>query len=368
MRLRRRRCSRPAAPAACRGQLRHLPGRRLRQQGADLPRSGDRLPEPDPAAAAADAAGDAGPGSAGRTPRAGNRAARAGGGRAAGHADRGQRLRQPEAVAGGDEDQGPARAAGAADVASPPAARRTRPGLRVASAGDSVVPVRHVLGTVPVEADGSAHFTRAGQQGAVLPGPRRARPGRPVDAFGDVPAGRRTPGVPGLPRAEAPRRRSRCGRRRWPCGARRRDPSPTWTARIPFSYPRLVQPVLDRHCVECHAENADKAPQPGPRAAAAQLVRLLQQPGAATASTDYGDDLRTTPGQFGARASKLIAILEKGHYDVKLSDEDLHRLDALARLHARCSTACTRRKAARRSSAARSPGRRWSRPAGGHGC
>ena len=32
-------------------------------------------------------------------------------------------------------------------------------GVRVASAGDSVVPVRHVLGTVPVEEDGSAHFT-----------------------------------------------------------------------------------------------------------------------------------------------------------------------------------------------------------------
>jgi hypothetical protein len=32
-------------------------------------------------------------------------------------------------------------------------------GIRIAGAGDSVVPVRHVLGTVPVEADGSAHFT-----------------------------------------------------------------------------------------------------------------------------------------------------------------------------------------------------------------
>ena len=31
-------------------------------------------------------------------------------------------------------------------------------GLRVATAGDSVVPARWVLGTVPVEADGSAHF------------------------------------------------------------------------------------------------------------------------------------------------------------------------------------------------------------------
>jgi hypothetical protein len=34
----------------------------------------------------------------------------------------------------------------------------------------------------------------------------------------------------------------------------------------------------------------------------------------------------TTPGEFGARASKLFAILEKGHYDVKLSKEDLHRI------------------------------------------
>ena len=30
--------------------------------------------------------------------------------------------------------------------------------MRIATAGDSVVPVRNVLGTVPVEADGSAHF------------------------------------------------------------------------------------------------------------------------------------------------------------------------------------------------------------------
>ena len=41
---------------------------------------------------------------------------------------------------------------------------------------------------------------------------------------------------------------------------------------------------------------------------------------------NYGQNLHTYPGQFGARASKLFQILEKGHYDVKLSDEDLHRL------------------------------------------
>ena len=35
---------------------------------------------------------------------------------------------------------------------------------------------------------------------------------------------------------------------------------------------------------------------------------------------------RTTPGQFGARASKLYELLQKGHYDVKLPPQDMRRL------------------------------------------
>ena len=45
--------------------------------------------------------------------------------------------------------------------------------------------------------------------------------------------------------------------------ALRRAPSrltPDVDGSNPFSYPRLVQPVLDRQCVECHAKNAAKAP------------------------------------------------------------------------------------------------------------
>ena len=41
---------------------------------------------------------------------------------------------------------------------------------------------------------------------------------------------------------------------------------------------------------------------------------------------DYGDPYRTTPGRFGAKASKLFELLEKGHYDVKLTPEELHRI------------------------------------------
>ena len=41
---------------------------------------------------------------------------------------------------------------------------------------------------------------------------------------------------------------------------------------------------------------------------------------------DYGDPLNTVPGQFGARAAPLYQLLVKGHYDVKLSEEELHRI------------------------------------------
>jgi len=48
---------------------------------------------------------------------------------------------------------------------------------------------------------------------------------------------------------------------------------------------------------------------------------------------DYGgksfDDpkwYRTTPGEFGAKASKLYALLQEDHYGVKLPAEAMHRL------------------------------------------
>ena len=40
----------------------------------------------------------------------------------------------------------------------------------------------------------------------------------------------------------------------------------------------------------------------------------------------YPDFYRSTPGQFGARASRLYEILRKGHHGVNLSSEELHRI------------------------------------------
>jgi hypothetical protein len=94
----------------------------------------------------------------------------------------------------------------------------------------------------------------------------------------------------------------------------------------PFSYPRLVQPVLDRNCVACHARNAAKAPnlarEPIQKNWYASYISLAPKYG----FHSYGQGYVTVPGEFGARASRLTEILEKGHYDVKLSQEDMHRL------------------------------------------
>ncbi len=198
-------------------------------------------------------------------------------------------------------------------------------GLRVASAGDSVVPVRHVLGTVPVEKDGSAHFTvpadceiffqALDERGLAVQSMRSATQVRAGDRL--VCAGCHEPKHEVPPsQLDVPL-------------ALKRGPSrlvPDVDGSNPFSYPRLVQPVLDKHCVKCHQENADKAPNLAREPLAgkwyASYANLVRKYG----FYNYGDSYRTTPGRFGAKASKLFEILEKGHHDVKLSPEEMHRI------------------------------------------
>lgn len=52
---------------------------------------------------------------------------------------------------------------------------------------------------------------------------------------------------------------------------------------------------------------------------------------------EYDDLYRKAPGHFGARVSRLFALLEKGHYDVKPNAEDMRRLtlwlDCMSMVH-----------------------------------
>jgi hypothetical protein len=106
----------------------------------------------------------------------------------------------------------------------------------------------------------------------------------------------------------------------------------------------LVQPVLDRKCVDCHRKSKNAIPL---TAAAGDAGARRHWP---AEFTKYYDELaakrgwspafaalarrwgwsphgpRSTPGQVGARASGLWQLLEKGHHDLRLTDGERHRI------------------------------------------
>ena len=202
-------------------------------------------------------------------------------------------------------------------------------GRRIAEAGDSVNLARSILGTVPVEEDGSAHFTLPAlkevffqaldENGLAVQSMRSAtwvQPGEQMLCKG----------------CHEPRSQAAPASQRPPLALERPPsiPEPDVDGTNPFSYPRLVQPVLDRHCVDCHVEK--KALPLGRRIVHSKLPRatpvfesydsLIHE----FAFWRYGDQYRTKPGAFGARASKLYQLLQDGHYDVRLSKEEMHRI------------------------------------------
>jgi hypothetical protein len=103
----------------------------------------------------------------------------------------------------------------------------------------------------------------------------------------------------------------------------------------PFNYVRLVQPVLDRNCVSCHS--GDQAPdltgviegdhgwtRSYNNIAAEYGFYFHTSKGVISAPVHGGS--RTIAGKFGARASRLLEFMGEQHYGVKLSEEDFHRL------------------------------------------
>lgn len=115
----------------------------------------------------------------------------------------------------------------------------------------------------------------------------------------------------------------------------------------PVAFPRLVQPVLDKHCVSCHAEKG-KFPLDGNNFVEVKKADGMSERrgvrhgwsngyshlfdyswyrvGANGVYAHYKQEPWSTPGQVGAKASKLFAHLDKGHQNVKLSPEDFYRI------------------------------------------
>ncbi|MEE8451317.1 MAG: hypothetical protein V3R99_05355, partial [Thermoguttaceae bacterium] len=191
---------------------------------------------------------------------------------------------------------------------------------------------RAVLGTVPVEEDGSVYF--------------EAPPGMPIyfqalDAQGMAVQSMRSATYL-HPGEQLVCQGCHEGKHRPPVQtsvlplALRRPPSkltPDVDGSRPFNYPRLVQPVLDRHCVSCHQQEKAIALGGEPAGNFTESYNNLAgkygfyfhvSNGAINRGVHGGS--RTIPGKFGAHASALLKYLDESHYDVKLSPEEYHRI------------------------------------------
>ncbi len=209
---------------------------------------------------------------------------------------------------------------------STPGANNPTVGLASASPG------KQVLGTAPVEDDGSASFrVPAGipiafqaldERGMAVQTMRSVtyvQPGQTLSCTGCHEA-----------RTEAPPNRLPKALSREPSLLR---PAPDGAK--PLSYPILVQPVLDRACVSCH--NGAEAGggvrltgEPDGRYtvsynALAPLVRFAEWKGGMDFREANSEPL-AMPLFFGARGSVLTSYLTGSHYGVSLEGEDLERL------------------------------------------
>ena len=185
---------------------------------------------------------------------------------------------------------------------------------------------RVVLGTVPVEEDGSVNFYLRPYIPVffqVLDEKGRAIQSMRSDVYTAPKENLSCIGCHENRRSAPPQQHTTLAMKRKPSVIQ-----PEVEGSNPFSYVRLVQPVLDKKCLSCHGEGGrdpvltgtidDKQWTPS--------YRNLQP------YTFYYDgggsfvESKTYPGKFGALASSLYQKLEKGHKNVKLTDDELHRL------------------------------------------
>jgi hypothetical protein len=195
----------------------------------------------------------------------------------------------------------------------------------------SMYTVKRVIGTVPVEEDGSAffrvpanrplYFSILDSNGLEIQRMRSSlclKPGEVQACLGCHESRHLTPpngsGLPMAARGEP---------------VEPRKPAWGW---MTFSYLRDVQPVLDRNCLPCHArsrkENAILLTSELTDQYALSYEELLPFIKTAYAMRwDVPYDVeRLPPRDFGSGASELMSILRAGHYGVKLSPEDMEVL------------------------------------------
>lgn len=209
-------------------------------------------------------------------------------------------------------------------VAMPP---KVQPEMNAPVLGVSAEdPGKFVLGTVPVEADGSAFvrvpsgvpvfFQALDAKGLTIQTMRTLAYVQPQQTQACIGCHEHRDQAPPLSRTPLAALR----------GPSKLTPGPagSW----PLRYDELVQPVLDKACVSCH--------RPGSQDAKAAVLDLTPANSYTSLISFGGEDLkrlafernRSIPWECTARKSKLYAILaqEKGHAGVRLDRESLDRL------------------------------------------
>jgi hypothetical protein len=187
-------------------------------------------------------------------------------------------------------------------------------------------PGKFVLGTAPVEADGSAFFRvpsgvsvffqALDQQGMAVQTMRSLTYVQADQTLACI--GCHEPRDLAPPAGRAPLAALREPSRLTP------GPEGSW----PLRYDQLVQPVLEKHCVSCH--------QPGSKDQRAAKLDLTPARSYDSLLDYAGKDLeglakekdRSVAGQMPAHRSKLMALLiaEKGHEGVRLDPDSFNRL------------------------------------------
>lgn len=116
--------------------------------------------------------------------------------------------------------------------------------------------------------------------------------------------------------------------------AARRPPSqlqaPSWGA-VPFAYESVVQPVWDAKCVRCHdatdKQGFDLSGHLDAHRVPASYRTLIAGGWVHYFNFVYGlRHSKAQPLTFGTLQSKLWPVLDHGHYEVQLTDDQLHRV------------------------------------------
>jgi len=195
---------------------------------------------------------------------------------------------------------------------------------------DSGFETKTVLGTVPVQEDGSAYFRVPADKSvlfSVLDKDYRAL--HTMRSVTNVQPGERT-GCVGCHEGfrRAPATRALAATR---TAAVDVEPPPWGLQRMDFA--ALLQPLLDRNCVRCHGGAEARKEAPDFTARENRPFMGMPLPGSYYTLRQYVKHAPIfqyflAPGSFGSRVSPVTSMLLSGHHDVELSSADWRLLCA----------------------------------------